>query len=73
MRQRYLTIAEAALPLGMTEKAVRKRIERGQLPYRKMGRRILIPADDLDQFLAALPGRTADEAVAAVEEGKGWH
>jgi excisionase family DNA binding protein len=72
MRQRYLTISEVAMPLGLTEKAVRKRIERGQLPYRKMGRRILIPADELDQFLAALPGRTAERAVNAVEEGRRW-
>jgi excisionase family DNA binding protein len=69
MKHQYFTIAEAALPLSMTEKAVRKRIERGQLPYRKLGRRILIPVDELDQFLAALPGKTAADAIAAVEEG----
>lgn len=66
--KKYLTIAEAAPPLGLTEKAVRQKIFRGQLPYRKLGRRVLIPAEELEQFLAALPGTTADEAVAAVEE-----
>jgi excisionase family DNA binding protein len=70
--KKYLTIAEAAPPLGLSEKAVRQKIFRGQLPYRKLGRRVLIPADELEQFLAALPGKTADEAVAAVEEGRKW-
>ncbi len=66
--KKYLTIPEAAPPLGMTEKALRKRIERGQIPYRKLGRRILIPIQELDEFLIALPGQTAEAAIAAVEE-----
>ena len=71
--KRYITISEARGPLGgMTEKAIRQRIARGQLPYVKLGRRVLIPVDDLERFLAALPGKTADEAMAAVEEGRGW-
>jgi excisionase family DNA binding protein len=70
--RKYLTIAEAAPPAGMTEKAFRQRLARGQLPYRKLGRRILIPADELEKFLAALPGTTAEEAIAAVEERAQW-
>jgi excisionase family DNA binding protein len=68
--KKYLTIAEAAPPLGLTEKAVRQKIFRGQLPYRKLGRRVLIPAEELEQILATLPGTTADEAVAAMKEGR---
>ena len=70
--KKYLTIAEAAEPLGLSEKALRQRIFRGQIPYRKLGKRVLIPVDELEKFLTALPGTTADEAVAAVEEGKAW-
>jgi excisionase family DNA binding protein len=70
--KKYLTISEAAEPLGLSEKALRQRIFRGQIPYRKLGRRVLIPADELEKFLTALPGKTADEAVAAVEEGRRW-
>jgi excisionase family DNA binding protein len=62
--KRYLTIPEVALPLGLTEKALRQRILRGQLPYRKLGTRVLIPVDELEQVLAALPGKTANEIVA---------
>ncbi len=64
--KKYLTIPEVAPPLGMSEKALRKRIERGQIPYRKLGRRVLIPLQELEEFLAALPGKTAEEAVTAV-------
>jgi excisionase family DNA binding protein len=70
--KQYLTIAEAASPLGLTEKAVRQKIFRGQLPYRKLGRRVLIPADELEQFLAALPGKTVEEVIAAAEESRQW-
>jgi len=61
---RYLTIPEVALTLGLKEKALRQRILRGQLPYRKLGSRVLIPVDELEQVLAALPGKTATEIVA---------
>jgi len=59
---------EAAALIGSTEKALRNRLARRQVPYRKLGRRVLIPGDELEKFLATLPGTTADEAVAAVEE-----
>ena len=70
--KRYLTIAEAAPPLNLTEKALRQRTFRGQFPYRKFGKRVLIPIEEMEKFMAALPGKTADEAVAAVEERRGW-
>jgi len=72
MAQQYLSIAQGAEYLGLTEKAFRKWLERGRIPYRKLGRRVLIPRNDLERFLSALPGKTADEAVAAVEESRGW-
>jgi excisionase family DNA binding protein len=70
--KQYLTIAETASQLGLTEKALRQRIFRGQIPYRKLSRRVLIPVEELSKFLAALPGTTAAEAVAAVEERRRW-
>lgn len=70
--KKYLTIPEAAVLLGGSEKAVRQRIFRGQIPYRKLGRRVLISAEELEKFLTLLPGTTADEAVAAVEESRRW-
>ncbi len=67
---RYLTLEETAQLTGSTIKAIRNRIARGQLPYRKLGRRIIVPEQDLKNFLEALPGRTAQEAVEAVEEAR---
>jgi len=65
---RYLSLAETAPLTVSTIKAIRNRIARGQLPYRKLGRRVLVPEQDLKIFLEALPEVTAKEAVEAVEE-----
>jgi len=57
----YLTTEEVALLLGRTQKAIRRMVERGQLPYRKLGRRVLFLRAELEEFLEALPGlRPAD-------------
>jgi len=32
---------------------------------------MLLPVDKHEKFLTALPGKTAAEAIAAVEDGKG--
>jgi excisionase family DNA binding protein len=57
----YLTTDDVARLLGRTPKAIRRMVERGQLPYRKLGRRILFLRAELDEFIAALPGvRPAD-------------
>lgn len=65
---RYLTIAEAAIVLSLSENAVRQRIFRRQLPFKKYGRRVLIPSEELERFLEKLPGYTAVEAMAGLEE-----
>lgn len=70
MVTRHLTLEETAKLMGSTVKALRNRIARGHLPYRKLGRRVLIPADELEKFFATLPGRSAAEALATVEEGR---
>jgi excisionase family DNA binding protein len=70
MRKQYLTVAATAHRTNSTIKAIRNRIARGQLPYRKLGRRVLIPEDELEMFLEALPGRTAKEAIEAVEKAR---
>jgi len=57
----YLITEEVALLSGRTPKAIRRMVERGQLPYRKLGRRVLFLRAELEEFLEALPGlRPAD-------------
>jgi excisionase family DNA binding protein len=67
MGTKYLTVVRVAELLSLTPKAVRQRIARGELPYRRWGRRVLIPASELEEFLGALPGRSARQAVATIE------
>lgn len=52
--------------LGISERAVRQRISRGQLPYRRWGCRLVILPDELEAFLNALPGLSSEDAVARV-------
>jgi len=70
MERTYLSVPEAAAVLGISAKALWQRLYRGEVPYRRWGRRVFIPSEELESFLSALPGKTANEAVAAVEEGK---
>ena len=71
MSTKFLKVSETAAILGITQKAVRQRIVRGELPFKRWKRRVLIPSKDLEAFLEALPGRSAKEAIAAVEEAEG--
>ena len=64
MEKKYGSVPEAAKRLGITERAAWCRLYRGQLPYWRWGKRVLIPLDELDKFIAALPGASAAEAVA---------
>jgi excisionase family DNA binding protein len=46
--RRWLSVSAAADHLGVTEKAVRRRIERGTVAYTRFGTRILIDRRALD-------------------------
>jgi excisionase family DNA binding protein len=50
-----LRIADLAKLLGCSQVAARRMVERGQLPARRIGRRVVILRDELDSFLRALP------------------
>ena len=61
--KKLLTIPEVAARLGISERATWQRIYRGQLPHRRWGRRVMILADELEEFLKALPGCSVEEAL----------
>jgi excisionase family DNA binding protein len=65
--KKYLTVLEVAARLGITERAAWQRIYRGQLPHRRWGRRVIIPLDELKEFLAKLPGCSVKEALEEVQ------
>lgn len=59
-----LYVAGAASYLGCSEKAVRRRVERGLLPHRRLGAggRICFLKSELLSFIENLPGTTVAEA-----------
>jgi excisionase family DNA binding protein len=50
--RRWLSVADAADYLGMSEKAIRRRIDRGAIVYTRQGTRILIDRRTLDEELS---------------------
>jgi excisionase family DNA binding protein len=56
MSDRLLDVPETAAMLGRSENAVRRMVERRQIPYRKSGRRVLFLESELRAFIEALPG-----------------
>ena len=59
---KVLYVPGAAQLLGTTLKAVRQRVARNMIPYRKWGGRIHFIPSELESFIAALPGCTLEEA-----------
>ena len=47
----------------MTQKTIRARVDRGLLPYRKWGGRIVFIRSEIEEFSQNLPGRSVDEAL----------
>ena len=50
-RRRYADVAEGAAYLCTTEGGLRQRLHRGELPYIKLGRRVLLDLDRIDEVL----------------------
>jgi len=61
MKDRLLDVPETAAMLGRSENAVRRLVERRQIPYRKSGRRVLFLESELKAFIEALPGLTIED------------
>jgi len=56
-----LDVREAAALLGVTEKTLRARIARHQVPFRVWGGRVVFVRGELERFLDKLPGCSLDE------------
>jgi hypothetical protein len=41
-------------------------VYRKQIPFRRWGKKVVVPVDDLEAFIKSLPGATAEEATAKV-------
>ena len=66
-----LDVASTATFLGVTEKAVRARVARRLIPFRKWGGRIVFLRTELLEFLESLPGCDLPDALQnqATREG----
>jgi hypothetical protein len=54
MRWRWQSVRQAAETLDMSEAAIRKRAQRGQIPARKLDGRLYVDMEALDRQLARL-------------------
>jgi Helix-turn-helix domain len=66
----FLYIPEAAALLGTTEKGIRARVARRQLPFRQLAGRIIFKRSELLDFLGKLDGVTIAEAIANAKAGR---
>jgi excisionase family DNA binding protein len=65
-----LDVAGAAKLLGVSEKAVRARVARRQIPFRRLGARIIFRHSELIEFLTKLEGVGVGEALANATEAR---
>ena len=63
--QEYMDAPETAALMKQTTTAIYRMVARGQIPYRKCGRRLLLRRSELERFLAGLPGKSLDEVREA--------
>jgi hypothetical protein len=61
--RRYGSLPEVALYLGKTNKAVEKLVERRQIPFKRMQKRLIFDFSLIDQWVESLPGTTLEEAL----------
>ena len=69
IKERLLGVEGAAEMLGRSENAVRRMVERRQIPFRKSGRRVLFLESELRAFIDALPGVSLEEVRQRQETG----
>jgi len=62
-----LSVKEAAAFLGVTQHALRARIKRRVVPFRRLGGRVMLLRSELEQYIARLPGVDTDEALEAIQ------
>ena len=63
MKNVMCDLPEAATILGVTVKALRARVARQAVPYRKLGGRVMFVRVELEQFIDALPGVSLKSAL----------
>ena len=68
-----LDVRGTALFIGSTEKGVRSAVERGVLPFRRYGRRLVFLRAELEKYLESLPGCTLEQVMDNLAKRNGQH
>lgn len=56
-----LDVRGAACLLGLTEKGLRRQVEKGRVPFRRLGRKIVFVTSEIQQWVNDLPGVSLDQ------------
>jgi excisionase family DNA binding protein len=73
MQRTAFSIAEAAEAAGVGTTKVRAEIRQGHLLARRLGKRVVIPSDDLASWIASLPFHRSSAAAEPRETaGEPW-
>jgi len=65
-----LDVTNAAAFLGTTEKGLRRQVERGRIPFRRLGRKLIFLEPELRAWVEGLPGLSLT-AVREMQERRG--
>jgi len=63
-----LTVAETAKLLGTTEKAIRERVARRVLPFRRICARVMFVRNELESFIEQSSGCSLQEALVNISK-----
>lgn len=47
--------------MGLTEKGLRRQVEKGRVPFRRLGRKIVFVTSEIQQWVNDLPGVSLDQ------------
>jgi excisionase family DNA binding protein len=61
--RKVLSPEQAAEILGVTRQTVWALTRRGEIPYRRLGRKVLIEEEELEKWFSSLPGKSAGEVI----------
>jgi excisionase family DNA binding protein len=65
--RRYLDVSSAATYLGTSSTAIYATVARRQIPFRRLGRKLLFDKSKLDTYIKALEGVSVEEAVTRIQ------
>ena len=71
MKAEGMSLKEGAAWLELTEKCTRRRIDRGLIPHRRIGRSILLWRSELEEWRLTLPGIDAKTALENLNRRNG--